>query len=107
MLPDSAFPTRLARKKVAGFNSTLARVLPRFLDACSTIAVDAIEFGGFCAPDGRSSRGSTVASGVTKDFHRLVQLLDFKRLFQNGHGTDLQNSVQHLAVGVAGDHDHF
>ena len=54
MLPDSAFPTRLARKKVAGFNSTLARVLPRFLDACSTIAVDAIEIGGFCAPDGRS-----------------------------------------------------
>ena len=47
------------------------------------------------------------SSGVAEDFDRLVQLLDIERLFQNGNWTDLQNSVQHLAVGVAGDHDHI
>ena len=47
------------------------------------------------------------SSGVAEDFDRLVQLLDLKRLFQNGNWTDLQNSVQHLALGVTGDHDHI
>ena len=44
-------------------------------------------------------------SGVAEDFHCLVQLLDFKRLFQYCDGTDLQDSIQYLAIWVAGNND--
>ena len=44
---------------------------------------------------------------VPKYLHGLVQLLDLKRLFQDGDGADLQDSVQDFAVGVTRDNDYI
>src|SRR5260221_8143 len=45
-------------------------------------------------------------TSMPEDFDRLVELLNFERLFQHRYWTDLQDAIENLAIGITRNNDY-